>query len=81
MLLYADADDLALAAQDREFGIVKERLSNALDEPKSYYKGNHLCKNPSKTRVHAYYLQNKKVNPKLNVSWSGTLLKKNPPPL
>ena len=36
------ADDLAIAAQDREFGIVEERLSNALDELTPYYEENHM---------------------------------------
>ena len=68
------ADDLALAAQDREFGIVKERLSNTLDELTPYYEENHLRANPSKTQVCAFHLRNREANHKLNVSWSGTLL-------
>ena len=67
-------DDLALAAQDREFGIVKERLSNALDELTPYYEENHLRANPSKTQVCAFHLRNREANCKLDVSWSGTLL-------
>ena len=68
------ADDLALAAQDREFGIVEERLSNALDELTPYYEENHLRAHPSKTQVCAFYLRNREANRTLNVSWSGTLL-------
>ena len=70
------ADDLGLAAQDREFGIVEERLSNALDKLTPYYEENHLHANASKTQVCAFHLRNQDANRKLNVSWSGTLLGK-----
>ena len=53
--LFIYADDPALAAQDREFGIVEERLSNALDGLTPYYKENHLhaptCKSIKDTSV------------------------------
>ena len=68
------ADDLALAAQDREFSIVERRLSSALDELTPYYKENHVHANPSKTQVCAFHLWNREANRKLNVSWCGTFL-------
>ena len=68
------ADDLALAAQDRQFGIVEETLSNTLDELTPYYEENQLRANPSKTQVCAFHLWNREANHKLNVSWYGSLL-------
>ena len=68
------ADDLDLAAQDREFGIVEERLSNTLDELTLYCEENHLRANPSKTQECTFHLRNREANRKLDVSWSGTLL-------
>ena len=68
------ADDLGVAAQDSEFRIVEERLSNALDELTPYYEENHLRANPSKTQVCAFHLRNREVKRQLNVTWSGTVL-------
>ena len=65
---FSFADDLALAAQDREFGIVEERLSNTLDELTPYIEENQLRANPSKIQVCAYHLWNREANHKLNVS-------------
>lgn len=36
------ADDLGMAAQDTDFKVVEDRLSNALEELTPYFEGNHL---------------------------------------
>ena len=68
------ADDLSVAAQDSEFSVVEERLSNALKELTPYYEQNHLRANPSKTQVCAFHLRNREANRQLNINWSGTPL-------
>ena len=54
------ADDLGVAAQDSDFSIVEEPLSNALSELTPYYKKNHLRTNPSKTQFCAFHLRTMK---------------------
>ena len=58
------ADDLALAAQDREFGILKKDCPTLL-------MNLHLT---MKRQVCAFHLWSREANHKLNVSWSGILL-------
>ena len=68
------ADDLGVAAQDRDFSVVEERLSNALGELAPYYEENYLHANPSKTKVCTFHLLNHEANRQLKVSWSVTPL-------
>ena len=68
------ADDLGIGAQDHDFSVVEERLSDALGKLTPYYEENHLRANPSKTQVCAFHLRNREASRKLNVSWSGTPL-------
>ena len=43
------ADEFGVGAQDADFTVVEERLSNALNDLTPYYEANHLRANPSKT--------------------------------
>lgn len=65
------ADDLGIGAQDADFKVVEERLSNALAELTPYYEENHLRANPSKTQVCAFHLRNREAKRQLQVDWSG----------
>ena len=60
------ADDLGVAAQDNDFSVVEERLSNALSELTPYYEENYFCVNLSntatETQVCAFHLRNHEAN-------------------
>ena len=62
------ADDLGVAAEDSDFSIVKERLSNVLSEWTPYYEKNHLRANSSKTQVCTFHLLNHEANHHLKVT-------------
>ena len=68
------ADDLGIGAQDEDFTVVEQRLSQALDVLTPYYEDNHLRANPSKTQVCAFHLRNREAKRHLVVNWSGTTL-------
>ena len=71
---FAYADDLGVAAQDTDFSVVEERLTDALNQLTPYYEENHLCANLSKTQVCAFHLRNREAKRQLQVNWSGTTL-------
>jgi hypothetical protein len=68
------ADDLGVAAQDKEFSVVENALSKALNDLTPYYKENHLRANPAKTQVCAFHLRNHEAKRQLSINWSGTQL-------
>lgn len=69
------ADNLAIAAEERNFEEVKAKIQGMSNKLSAYYNQNHIKVNPTKTQFWRYYLKNKKCKRRLNIKWQGVTLK------
>ncbi|KAK3893287.1 hypothetical protein Pcinc_002843 [Petrolisthes cinctipes] len=67
------ADDLCFATQSRSFETIEIDLSDALEHLTEYYKRNWK-RNPEKTQVCAFHLNNHQANRKQNIIWDNNRL-------
>ena len=68
------ADDLGIAAQNRDIDAMETTLTSALDNLTSYYSDNQLKANPAKTQVSLFHLSNHEAGRQLSLTWNGTSL-------
>ena len=68
------ADDLGIAAQNRDIDAMETTLTSALDNLTSYYSNNQLKANPAKTLVTLFHLSNREAGRQLSLTWNGTSL-------
>lgn len=64
-------DDMALAAQHRDFESCEETLNKDLSTLDNYLKSWRLIPNPTKTEITIFHLNNRRINQEINVTFAG----------